>query len=576
LVSLNVGLPRDVSWRGRTVHTGIWKTPVTGSRLVRRLNVDGDGQGDLLGHGGEQRAVLVYQVGSYDYWRHHFGRNDIEFGAFGDNFTVDGLPDDEVCIGDRYRIGGAQFEVTQPRVTCYRVGMRLGVPDLAALLVAHHRPGFYLRVLSEGRVEAGAEIEQIAQGPQRMTVAEIDALLYLPDRDADGLRRALLIPALSPGWQGSFRELLDAANSAGRQGAPLMDTEPAWAGFRPLQVQSVIAESTSILSITLADRHGTPLPRAQAGQYLTLRLSGAGEPAPVRNYSLSSAPGSAQYRISVKRETPGLVSGYLHTSVSVGTLIDVAAPRGTFVLRAGTTPVVLISAGVGVTPALAMLHQLADADRAREVWWLHAARNPAEQAFAAEARRLLTGLDRGHELLFYSGVSPAEAEQAGGRAGRLTPEVLAGLGLPPTAAVYLCGPAGFMVDVREALSSLGFAEVYTELFGPLDAINPGVVGEPPVAPHPPAGPPPVGPPVTFARSSLTVPFDGHTGQSLLELAEACDVPTRWSCRTGVCHTCETPILSGEISYDPAPLELPPAGVVLICCARPTSPVILEM
>src|SRR3954471_10610856 len=224
LVSINIGLPQDVSWRGRTVHTGVWKSPVTGSRMVRRLNIDGDGQGDLAGHGGEQRAVLVYQIGSYRHWEEHFGREELEHGAFGENFTVEGLADDEVCIGDRYRIGEAEFEVTQPRVTCFRAGMRMGEPQLAALLVAHHRPGFYMRVLTEGRVRAGDEIVRIAEGPGRVSVAAVDALLYLPDRDLDTLQRAVRIPALSPGWQDSLRQLLEGA-------APPAPA-PAWPGFR--------------------------------------------------------------------------------------------------------------------------------------------------------------------------------------------------------------------------------------------------------------------------------------------------------------------------------------------------------
>src|SRR6476661_5501140 len=126
LVSVNVGLPVDVPWHDATVHTGVWKSPVSGRRMVRRLNIDGDGQGDLGGHGGEIRAVLVYQVESYRHWQEVFGRDDLEHGAFGENFTVEGLADDDVCIGDRYRIGTAEFEVTQPRVTCFRVGMRMG------------------------------------------------------------------------------------------------------------------------------------------------------------------------------------------------------------------------------------------------------------------------------------------------------------------------------------------------------------------------------------------------------------------------------------------------------------------
>src|SRR3954453_10489638 len=208
LVSVNVGMPRDVSWQGKTVFTGVWKQPVTGPQRVGRLNIDGDGQGDRGGHGGEQRAVLVYQLEAYSHWRQHFGRSDFTHGEFGENFTVDGLPDDTVCIGDRYRIGDTEFEVTQPRVTCYRVGMRVGEPDLPSLLVSHHRPGFYMRVITEGTVQAGDSIVKTRSGPGALSIADTDALLYLPDRDIAKLRVAVDIPALSPGWQGSFRDLL--------------------------------------------------------------------------------------------------------------------------------------------------------------------------------------------------------------------------------------------------------------------------------------------------------------------------------------------------------------------------------
>src|SRR6201991_4707397 len=180
LLSVNVGLPRDIEWKGRTVHTGIWKDPVHGRCRVTRLNLDGDGQGDLAGHGGEQRAVFVYQIESYAYWQDQLKRTDFVHGQFGENFTIEGLPDDEVCIGDRYQIGSALFEVTQPRVTCYRVGIRMNEPQIPALLVARHRPGFYFRVLREGTVQADDEIVKVARGPESMTVADIDALLYLP------------------------------------------------------------------------------------------------------------------------------------------------------------------------------------------------------------------------------------------------------------------------------------------------------------------------------------------------------------------------------------------------------------
>ncbi|MFZ2013350.1 MAG: MOSC domain-containing protein, partial [Nocardioides sp.] len=371
LLSLNVGMPKDVSWRGRTVHTGVWKSPVDGPRMVRRLNIDGDGQGDLAGHGGEQRAVLVYQVESYRHWEEFLGRDDLERGAFGENFTVEGLADDEVCIGDRLRIGDAEFEVTQPRVTCFRVGMRMGEPRLPSLLVAHHRPGFYLRVLTEGHVRAGDEIVRTAHGPHAVTVAEVDALLYLPGHDRERMGAVLDIPALSPGWQESFRSMLE--DGSPRPAGVAVAPPPPWAGFRTLTVTEVVAESDTVTSFRMSADEA--LPAYLPGQFLTLRVPGAGDPAPVRTYSLSGDPAGGSYRISVKGEALGLVSAYLHTHLQPGDRIEVAAPRGDFVLAEGSGPVLLVSAGIGVTPLLAMLHQLADETSLREVWWIHTTRD---------------------------------------------------------------------------------------------------------------------------------------------------------------------------------------------------------
>ncbi|MGB3355516.1 MAG: MOSC domain-containing protein, partial [Mycobacterium sp.] len=352
LTSVNVGMPRDVEWNQRTVYTGAWKQPVTGPRMVRRLNVDGDGQGDLGGHGGENRAVLVYQLDSYRHWARVFDRDDLAPGLLGENLTVDGLPDDEVCIGDRYRIGQAVLEVTQPRVTCYRAGMRIGEPRMAALLVAHGRPGFYCRVITEGEVEAGQEIVKVSSGPESVSVAEIDALLYLPGHPRDALQRALRIPALSPGWQTSLRSLAEQAeNPAGSAGnlgltAAAGSPPPAWTGFRALKVSAVHDESRQVRSVSLADPDGAPLPGWLPGQSITVRLHPDTNGAPlIRNYSLSNQPGSADYRISVKREPHGSASGYVHGRVHPGDLVDVAAPRGTFFLTDAAAPLILLSAG---------------------------------------------------------------------------------------------------------------------------------------------------------------------------------------------------------------------------------------
>jgi ferredoxin-NADP reductase/MOSC domain-containing protein YiiM len=568
-------MPRDVSWQGKTVYTGVWKQPVGEPVMVRRLNIDGDGQGDLGGHGGEQRAVLVYQIQSYEHWARHLGRDDLGFGAFGENLTVDGLPDHEVCIGDRYRIGEAEFEVTQPRVTCYRVGLRLGEPQMAALLVSHHRPGFYMRVLTEGRIQAGDQIVKTRTGPHALSVADTDALLYLPGRDPARLTDATDIPALSPGWRQSFRDLLAGAEA--RSAAPPALAPEAWTGFRPLTVTSMVRESKMVCSIFLESADGGPLPPAEAGQYLTLRIPGVAQPAPVRSYSLSSAPAASTYRISVKHEDKGVASSYLTGSLQPGAILEAAAPRGEFVLDDGAGPVLLISAGIGVTPVLSMLHQLASDNSMREVWWIHGARGPDEHPLAAEARGLLTSLPNAHECVYYSATTPPERHREHATAGRLTKHKLTALKLPATATAYVCGPASFITDMQDALTSVGIDpdRIHTELFGARSAINPGLTEQIRPRPHQPPGTPGTGPLVTFARSGLSAPFPA-AARSVLGLAEACDVPTRWSCRTGVCHTCITTLLSGRVSYSPDPLDPPPGNEVLICCAQPAADIVLDM
>jgi ferredoxin-NADP reductase/MOSC domain-containing protein YiiM len=577
LVSVNVGMPKDVAWKGKTVHTGVWKHPVAGPQLVRRLNIDGDGQGDLGGHGGEQRAVLVYQLDSYRHWKQHFGWDDFGYGQFGENLTIDGMPDDEVCIGDRYRIGHAEFEVTQPRVTCYRVGLRLGEPQMAALLVAHHRPGFYMRVITEGQIQAGDQIIKTQADPRELSVADTDALLYLPGRDPAKLQLAVQIPALSPGWQQSFRDLVAKAEREASTGTKPGGAAAAWPGFQELRVTQVVQESAGVSSIYLAAADGTALPAARAGQYLTLRITSAGPPAPVRSYSLSSAPDAGTYRISVKQEPHGVASSHLNRNLRPGSILDVAAPRGDFVLDSGVGPILLISAGIGVTPVLSMLHQLAESHSERETWWLYGARGPKQHPFAAEAHALLVSLPHAREHVFYSAATPAERRRAHAAHGRISKGALASLGIPADASAYLCGPASFMADMRDALTTLGAdpGAIHTELFGALPSVNPGLTGQGRRPPHEPAGPPGTGPLVTFARSGITTPF-GDDRRSVLDLADACDVPTRWSCRTGVCHTCVTPLLSGDITYTPDPLELPADGEVLICCARPNDDIVLDM
>jgi len=339
LLSVNVGLPREITWRGETVYTSVWKEPVQGRRLVRRLNIDGDAQGDLVGHGGEHRAVFVYQMDSYHYWQRELKRGDFTFGQFGENFTVEGLADSEVCVGDRYRIGSALFEVTQPRVTCYRVGIRMDEPRMAALLVAHHRPGFYFRVLEEGEVGAGDEIVKVTEGPERLTVDAVDALLYLPGPAQEDLERALRIPALSPGWKSSFEALLRQMTQPGSRTGNAGLASPdqmvtAVPGFRTLKVAGMDRESSSVVSLVLEPVDGRPLTVPLPGQFVVLRLRPKPDAPPVlRSYSLSGLPDAGRYRITIKQEPHGIASTYVSTQLRTGDVLDVSEPRGAFILQ---------------------------------------------------------------------------------------------------------------------------------------------------------------------------------------------------------------------------------------------------
>jgi ferredoxin-NADP reductase/MOSC domain-containing protein YiiM len=562
------------------VHTGIWKDPVAGRCLVGRLNLEGDGQGDLAGHGGEQRAVFVYQIESHRYWQDQLRRTDIVPGQFGENFTIDGLPDDEVCIGDRYQVGTALFEVTQPRVTCYRVGIRMNEPRMPALLTSSGRPGFYFRVLQEGEVGAGDPIVKVGEAKERMTVAEINALLYLPHHSRDRLERALRIEALSPGWRSSFEALLQSRTGGNAGLMPEAAAHPAAPGFRPLTVTAIDHESADVISLTLQSTDAQPLPQAMPGQYVVVRLQPLADGPPLfRSYSLSGPLSTQRYRISVKIEPNGVAGGYLRERLRVGDALEVSAPRGSFILQPGERPVVLLSAGIGATPVLAMLYALSAAHSTRQVYWLQAARDGAHHPFGGEASRLMLALTHGRSYVCYSRPDLRDSVGKGfDAAGHLSRSVFDEVGLPREADVYVCGPNRFMADMKETLAAVGVTpeRIHIEIFNGSESMTPGVVGASTRTPHLPASDANTGPLVSFARSGIAAHWNASAYQSILELAEACDVPVRWSCRTGVCHNCESGLVSGSVLYRPEPLEQPAGGNVLVCCSQPIGDVVVDL
>ena len=339
---------------------------------------------------------------------------------------------------------------------------------------------------------------------------------------------------------------------------------PAWPGFRPLRVSRKVRESSSVTSLVLEPADGPPLTAALPSQFVAVRLRPSPDaPALMRSYSLSGEPSTERYRVSVKREAHGAAGAYIDEKLQVGDVVDASAARGAFTLRPGDAPVVLLSAGIGATPVLAMLHALVAEASSREVWWIHGARDRREHAFAAETRTLLKALAHGHSHSHVRYSSPDPEDRPGvdfDAPGRLDIRVLQELGVPRSGDFYICGPTAFMSDLTAGLAAWGIAasRIHTEIFGAGPSNTPGVAASPRRPPHLPAGPPGAGPLVTFARSGINVRW-GPAFQSLLELAEACDVPVRWSCRTGVCHTCETGLVAGTVGYRPDPVDAPADG-----------------
>jgi ferredoxin-NADP reductase len=371
---------------------------------------------------------------------------------------------------------------------------------------------------------------------------------------------------------------LDSKTAVGNPGLAYEEQAPAWPGFRQMRVANIKKESNNVTSFVLAPFDGQPLPAFQAGQFVVLRLHLDPDKPPVlRSYSLSDLPGADHFRISVKSELNGIGSSFLCNRAREGDVLDVSAPRGSFTLRTGQNPVVLLSAGVGATPVMSMLHTLVAERSQREIWWIYGTRNRVDHPFAEESRSLLKQLSRGRGYIVYS--RPAAIDQVGAdfdASGHIDTALIEKIGVSQSSDFYLCGPSSFLQNMRDGLRNWGVlaGNVHTEIFGSLEAITPGMA-QVDHTPHLPQGPPGSGPSVSFARSGITAAWDPKFG-SLLELAEACDVPVRWSCRTGVCHTCMTGLIGGSIIYNPEPLERPAPGNVLVCCSQPNAGAILDL
>jgi len=581
LISINVSMPKTVYHQGRLVNTGIFNEPVAGRVMVRKLNVDGDGQADLKVHGGVYKAVYIYDIENIRYWRKVLDRNDIGYGHFGENFTVEGMLDDRIHIGDVFRIGSVLLEVTQPRVPCFKLEIKMELPGFSQKFLASGRLGFYCRVVQEGEVEAGDSIERIQVGPEKIAVQEFARLYYFDTQNIEKIHRILRIPALPPGWSRAFGKLLE---TAGKKGKKRKTLERAWQGFRPFIVSQKVPESQSMTSFYLMPEDREPLPPYMPGQFLTFKLNIPGIPRPViRTYTLSDCPCHTEYyRITVKREPqpedPEIISGsnYFHDMVEAGTRLQVAASRGDFFLDPKEeTPVVLLSGGVGMTPMISMLNAIVDSGNKRPVWFIHGTRNGLHHAMGEHMRQIVAEHDNITVHIRYSRPRPEDIQ---GRdydsIGHVTVNLLKELLPDNDMDFYLCGPPPFMHSLIKDLWEWDVPEhrIRFEVFGP-DALM--LEGARPKRRQKKKTVEEENYKIIFSQSQITAQWDPES-ENLLNFAEEQGVFPDFSCRAGICQTCGYGLLEGQVDYNFDPLAPPYPGQVLLCCTRPKSDLVIDV
>ena len=579
VLSVNVGLPREVTWKEQPVTTGIFKEPVDGPVRIRTLNLEGDRQADLKVHGGWEKAVYAYPSEFYELWRQERPELDFPWGKFGENLTIEGLLDGEVNVGDCFRVGSALLIVTEPRLPCFKLGIKMGRDEFVAEFLERDLLGFYFAVVQEGIVEAGDPIVEVSRDPRGFKVTEVTRLYARDREDVDGLRRAVELDALPESWRNYFRKRL--ADLERKRAAHFLPAPPppAWTDFRPFEVRDKVRESEDVVSLYLRPSDGEPLPAYKPGQFLTLRVpTRNGDSPPIRSYSLSDSPKQDAYRVTVKRIAEGvanaqggLVSSFLHDHVEVGDVLEVKAPAGLFTIEPSENyrPVVLIGAGIGITPILAMLNSIVEHGRERETWVFYGVRDHRDRL----AQQHLEELAARHPFVRLHVSYSRPVEENGRvlgtfhRTGRITVELLQELLPASYYDYYLCGPGEMMQSLAEGLRAWGVPDdrIHSEAFGPAAikvAAETGSKRD-------------VSLQVTFARSDLTTVWR-NPDSPLLELAEDSGVSIPFGCRAGSCGTCVTKLVSGDVSYLHEPGAPLAEGEILTCVAVPETEVVLDV
>lgn len=565
VASVNVSAVKQTTYRDRTVDTGIYKQSASGRLRVTTTGIVGDRQADLNVHGGPHKAVYVFGRSGYVHWQEVLNRR-LPAGTFGENLTIDDLTEDEVRIGDLLVCEGLILQVSEPRVPCFKLTMKIDAgPDFSKRFLEDGRVGFYARVLHEGTIESGSLLVHYGRDNKSPTVREFIRATHDPSATLDELRRAQRSRGLSPAWKAQL-----AKRSSGLL---LASRGKAWVGDRRFCVARKEQESESAISFYLSPLDGTSLPVYLPGQSLSLRLDISGQGEVVRNYSLSrSRPHENCYRITVKREPapmgsenlpPGVASNFLHDVVEAGRELVVRAPSGRyFIDESDDVPLVLLAGGIGITPLFAMLESAAATGRTATL--VYAARDEANRAFREDIDKLVAS--HGELKVIYLSEEPVAAPlRTNTRQGRLTGELIDELDVDHS-SIYLCGPPAFLERTRDLLREKGVApgRIHIEAFGAkLDHGRKGNECDSAATRR-----------VKFLKSGIETFWTPAMG-SLLDVAEMQGLRPAFGCRAGTCETCATPLVEGAVEY--LELVVPPSpDLALICCSIPSDDVVLDL
>jgi MOSC domain-containing protein YiiM/ferredoxin-NADP reductase len=560
VVSLNIGEPKLVTYRGTSFRTGIFKKSTDQALTLKKLNFVGDGQADLSAHGGIDKAVYCYPIEHYDFWRRELGRADLPLGQFGENVTTEGVLESDLRIGDILQIGSAVLQVSEPRIPCYKLVMRMEAgSDFAVRFLAANRTGFYCRVLQEGVVKAADAIALVESDASSPTVSEVVTLTQFADREPAGLRRVRRARGISVKWQSRVRRMIDAEVRRRMQ--------TTVAPQNSFTVDEVIRETGDVLSIWLRPADGSRLPPALPGQYVTIVWADG----VMRTYSLSAIDRDQRYRITVKlaRDAHGALgrASARIAALKAGDSLRVEHPRGNFHPDVDDdTPLVLAGAGIGVTPIMAMLDHVTRNGR-RHVFAAFGMRGAGEHPLAKELEALTAERQRISVMLAYSQQNGAPLQGLPTpKQGRLSAADLLPHAAALLAEVFLCGPSDFIRQMHDGLVEHGVNSqcIRYEAFGPSTLLPARAMEAVPDATFT----------VSFTRSDVQVVWSPSSG-TLLNLAEAAGVSPAFGCRSGACGLCRTEISEGRVSYV-EPIDEPGDGYVFPCCAIPQTDCRLDL